>query len=80
MANSIVDRNSNYMKESWGTTSLVTDYNSLPKRIIQEVMYDPANMKKEKTQELFEVTEDDELTYGIEPTYEILKNQKILHD
>ena len=26
MGNSPVDRNSNYMKEMWGTTRLVTDY------------------------------------------------------
>jgi len=27
MGNSPVDRNSNYMREMWGTTHLVTDYN-----------------------------------------------------
>ena len=30
MGNSPVDRNKNYMKEVWGTTSLTTDYWSLP--------------------------------------------------
>ena len=41
MATSPVDRNKNYMKEMWGTTKLITDYNSLPeKQILQEVMHD----------------------------------------
>jgi len=36
MGNSPVDRSKNYMKEVWGTTSLTTDYWSLPKkRMIQ---------------------------------------------
>ena len=41
MATSPVDRNEKYMKEMWGTTKLVTDYNSLPKKqVLQEVMHD----------------------------------------
>ena len=32
MANSPVDRDVNYMKEVWGTTSLTSDYWSLPKQ------------------------------------------------
>ena len=32
MGNSPVDRNKNYMQEVWGTTSLTTDYWSLPKK------------------------------------------------
>ena len=44
MANSPVDRNKKYMKEMWGTTKLVTDYNSLPeKKVLQEVMHDDMN-------------------------------------
>ena len=31
MGNSPVDRNSNYMKEMWGTTRLVTDYHQSEK-------------------------------------------------
>ena len=47
MGNSPVDRNKNYMKEVWGTTSLTTDYWSLPKKtkdseekVLQEIMHD----------------------------------------
>jgi hypothetical protein len=41
MAVSPVDRNEKYMKEMWGTTKLITDYNSLPKKqVLQEVMHD----------------------------------------
>ena len=32
MGNSPVDRNKSYMQEVWGTTSLTTDYWSLPKK------------------------------------------------
>lgn len=54
MGNSPVDRSINYMKKVWGTTSLVTDYWSLPKRIkesdervIQEIMHD--DIKREQS-------------------------------
>jgi hypothetical protein len=80
MANSLVDRDVNYMKESWGTTSLVTDYRPLPKKVIQEVMYDPANNQKNDVQDLFETSEQDDLTYGVEPTYKIQNHQKILQE
>ena len=41
MSNLPVDRDKNYMREMWGTTKLVTDYNSLPnKKVLQEVMHD----------------------------------------
>jgi hypothetical protein len=53
MGNLPVDRSTSYMKEVWGTTSLVTDYWSLPKkikesdeRVIQEIMHD--DIKKEQ--------------------------------
>jgi hypothetical protein len=80
MANSLVDRDVNYMKENWGTTSLVTDYIQLPKKVIQEVMYDPANNQKNDVQDLFETSEQDDLTYGVEPTYKIQNHQKILQE
>lgn len=80
MANSLVDRDSNYMKENWGTTSLVTDYKTSSKKIIQEVMHDPELQKKEDSMELFETSDQDDLTYGLEPTYKIQNNQRILRD
>ena len=55
MGNSPVDRNKNYMKEVWGTTTLATDYWSLPKKtnnpeekVLQEIMHD--DLKKEQKQ------------------------------
>jgi len=54
MGNSPVDRDSKYMREVWGTTSLTSDYWSLPnktedpeERVIQEIMHDdiPKNKK-----------------------------------
>jgi hypothetical protein len=53
MGNSQVDRDNNYMKEVWGTSSLTSDYWSLPKRtenseekVLQEIMHD--DLKKEQ--------------------------------
>ena len=47
MANSPVDRDVSYMREVWGTTSLTSDYWSLPKQtndpeelVLREVMHD----------------------------------------
>lgn len=75
------DRDTNYMKTMWGTTSLITDYVSPnqknPKRTIQEVVYDPAN-KVSKQEDLYENNEDSEFEYGIEPTYKINPGQKFL--
>ncbi len=70
-----VDRNKDYMKEMWGTTKLITDYNSVPqKRVIQEIMHDNApkhNFKKQT--ELHEIIRNDEdyddWEYGTEPVY-----------
>lgn len=79
MANSKVDRNSKIMKENWGTVSLITDY--VPeKKVIQEVMYDSElNANRYSKKDLFEMSEDDsEYDYGIEPTYKISSNQKVL--
>lgn len=42
MSNLPVDRDSNYMKESWGTTKLITDYGSLEfSKKIEEIEADP---------------------------------------
>ena len=58
MGNSPVDRDTNYMREVWGTTSLTSDYWSLPKetndpeeRVIQEIMHDDLDGKKQNIQE-----------------------------
>ena len=77
MAVSITDRDSQYMKEMWGTTSLVTDYPS-DKRVLQEVVYDPANKNKENKVELTETMDENDFEYGVEPTYKLNKGQKVL--
>jgi hypothetical protein len=56
MGNSPVDRDTNYMKEVWGTTCLTTDHWSLPADasykepvILQEVVFDeskPINLNE----------------------------------
>jgi hypothetical protein len=70
-----VDRDKNYMYEMWGTKKLITDYTENDsKRVIQEVMHDPApkhNFKKQT--ELHEKIRNDEdyddWSYGTEPIY-----------
>lgn len=43
------DRNKNYMREMWGTTELITDYNNnLDKKLLQEVNYENTNIINEK--------------------------------
>ena len=76
MAVSITDRDVNYMKKMWGTNRLITDYES-PK-VLQEVMYDPANKVKSEKQDLFEDYDENEFEYGLEPTYKLNKGQKLL--
>lgn len=77
MTVSITDRDSQYMREMWGTTRLITDYPN-DKRVLQEVMYDPANKNKENKIELTETTDENEFEYGIEPTYKLNRDQKLL--
>jgi hypothetical protein len=78
MANSPVDRDVNYMREMWGTESLITDYNAKikksNKRVISEVMHDTAPCHDFKKQsELHEkIRNDDDYDdweYGTEPIY-----------
>lgn len=74
MSNLPVDRDQNYMHQMWGTTKLITDYNSGPKRVIQEIMHDIAPKHDFKKQvELHEkIRNDDDYDdwdYGTEPTY-----------
>jgi hypothetical protein len=75
MSNLPVDRDSNYMREMWGTTKLITDYDVVPqKRIIQEIMHDHAPKHNfTKQNELHEKIRNDEdyddWSYGTEPNY-----------
>ena len=76
MSNLPVDRDSNYMREMWGTTQLITDYNTQQsqKRVIQEVMHDIAPKHDFSKQiELHEKIRNDEdyddWDYGTEQVY-----------
>jgi len=75
MSNLPVDRDKNYMREMWGTTKLITDYETnKPKRLIQEVMHDAAPkhdlLKQTELHEKIRNDEDyDDWSYGTEPTY-----------
>ena len=77
MSNLPVDRDSNYMREMWGTSHLITDYGDIkPKRVIQEVMHDLAPRhdlkKQEELHEKIRNDEDyDDWDYGTEPSYGI---------
>lgn len=80
MSVSIPDRDSNYMKEMWGTTRLITDYmpDHHQKRVLQEVVYDPANKQKSDKFDIFENYDENEFEYGVEPTYKLNRGQKVL--
>jgi hypothetical protein len=58
MGNSPVDRSTSYMREVWGTTSLTTDYWSLPKKtkdleekVLQEIMHDDLSAEQKNLNE-----------------------------
>ncbi len=63
-----VDRDPEYMKKTWGTTNLITDYWSLPNQTEYVKKHD---LKKQS--ELHEKIRNDEdyddWEYGTEPTY-----------
>jgi hypothetical protein len=78
MSNLPVDRDTNYMRQMWGTTKLVTDYDANPtpprKKVIQEIMHDLAphhDLKKQTDlHEKIRNDEDyDDWEYGTEPVY-----------
>ena len=62
MGNSPVDRDKNYMREVWGTTSLTTDYGSTldkmhqdnqkkGEKVLQEIMHDDLDGEKKHLKE-----------------------------
>ena len=81
MSNLRVDRDKKYMKEMWGTTRLITDYESLDKKekknengeFIQEIMDYESNHDLKRQTELHEKIRNDadydDWEYGTEPTY-----------
>lgn len=58
-----VDRDVAFMRESWGTTCLATDYGALE---LREVLHDNKN-KKVKTEETELFSMDSSWDYGLEP-------------
>ena len=83
MGQSPVDRDQNYMKESWGTTHLASDYGSMKqvdvykekRALIQEIIDYEQKHNLKKQAELHEkIRNDDDYDdweYGTEPTYGI---------
>ena len=77
MSNLPVDRDQEYMRQMWGTTHLITDYQTEPpKRIIQEIMHDDISKNQHKLKEQSEMHQKirnsddyDDWDYGTEPNY-----------
>jgi hypothetical protein len=75
------DRNKEYMREMWGTTSLITDYCNQPKqKMLREINHDDLTPKKHdffhqnEIHERIRNDEDyDDWDYGTEPLYEVKK-------
>ena len=60
MGNSPVDRNSNYMREMWGTTKLVTDYPQNKKMTTEHDFLD--NLANHQHQKMLREISNDDLT------------------
>jgi hypothetical protein len=81
MSNLKVDRNTDYMREMWGTTKLATDYVQEPsQRVLQEIMHDyaPKHNFKKQTELHEKIRNDvdyDDWSYGTEPSYGSSWNQ-----
>jgi hypothetical protein len=60
MGNSPVDRNSNYMREMWGTTKLVTDYYQNEKMTSEHDFLD--NLANHQHQKMLREISNDDIT------------------
>lgn len=60
----MTDRDSEYMKEMWGTTHLVSDYGALE---LREVVHDK-KAKKVKSEETELFSDNSSWDYGLEPS------------
>jgi hypothetical protein len=71
MSNLPVDRDESYMYKMWGTTKLITDYNSIDNKIIKEVNFTKHDLKRQtELHEMIRNDEDyDDWEYGTEPSY-----------
>jgi hypothetical protein len=73
------DRNSEYMRQMWGTSHLITDYvteNTNKTRILQEIMHDDIGKNRHNLTEQANLHEKirndddyDDWEYGTEPVY-----------
>jgi hypothetical protein len=76
----MTDRNTDYMRQNWGTSVLVTDYGWDTKKMLREVINDeglPKSNKFAMQNELHsKIRNDDDYddwNYGTEPLYEVTK-------
>ena len=71
MSNLPVDRDSNYMREMWGTTKLVTDYGSTPqkKSITEEFVRHNLKNQTELHEKIRNDDDYDDWEYGTESCY-----------
>lgn len=60
----MTDRDTNYMREMWGTSKLITDYGSMDE--LREVTHDSKN-KKAKLEEKELFSTNSSWDYGMEP-------------
>jgi len=75
------DRNEDYMRETWGTTRLITDYWTQPKKkMLREIANDDITPKKHDFHVQNEIHEKirndddyDDWEYGTEPVYDVKK-------
>ena len=72
MGNSPVDRNTSYMREVWGTTSLTTDYWSLPKNSPQDT---PVELKEVLNDEAKPVDGSQKQVLSEESPYDSIPNR-----
>ena len=72
MGNSPVDRDSKYMKETWGTTHLVTDHWSLPGEAPQDT---PVELKEVLNDEAKPINSGKKQVLSEESSYDSIPNR-----
>jgi len=72
MGNSPVDRDTNYMKDTWGTTSLVTDHWSLPGESPQDT---PVELKEVLNDEAKPINGAKKQVLSEESSYDSIPNR-----
>ena len=72
MGNSPVDRSKKYMEEAWGTSSLITDYWSLPQKPPQDT---PVELKEVLNDEAKPVDGTEKQVLSEESPYDSIPNR-----